>query len=192
MNYIMFILLCAGLVVLLFAFGVIVPRFRMERRAVRQVLILACAIATASVLGCSDAKSTNNMQSLLDKISHSPESELPGLLYGYSQSSTEAQEVLLGMLRPFRAPSSEQHMSVEAVRQSGRFTMIVARVPWPRGTEPAGLQPIIVTGDAGHEQIVGYMLPFNDILPLMQGGDMQSITELSQWWIQKYGQKRGV
>jgi hypothetical protein len=161
---------------------------------VRQVLILACAIAMASVLGCSDTdtKSTKDMQPLLDKISHSPESELPGLLYGYSQSSTGAQEVLLGMLRPLRAPSSEQHMSVEAVRQSGRFTMIVARVPWPRGTEPAGLQPIIVTGDAGHEQVVGYILPFNDIFPLMQDGDMQNITELSQWWIQKYGQKRGV
>ena len=160
---------------------------------VRQFLI-ACAIAMASVVGCSDTdkKSAQNMQLLLDKISHSPESELPSLLYGYSQSSTGAQKVLLGMLHPLRAPSSEQHMSVETVRQSGRFTMIVARVPWPRGTEPAGLQPIIVTGDAGHEQVVGYILPFNDIFPLMQGDDLQSITELSQWWIQKYGQKRGV
>jgi hypothetical protein len=161
---------------------------------VRQLLILACAIAMAGILGCSDAgtKSTQNMQPLLDKISHLPESELPGLLYGYSQSSAGAQQVLLGMLRPLRAPSSEQHMSVEEVRQSGRFTMIVARVPWPRGTEPAGLQPIIITGDSGHEQVVGYILPFNDIFTLIQGVDMQSITELSQWWIQKYGQKRRV
>jgi hypothetical protein len=161
---------------------------------VRQLLILACAFAMAGVLGCSDAdiKRTKDMQPLLDKISHSPEAELPSLLYGYSQSSVGAQKVLLGMLRPLRAPSSEKHMSVETVRQSGRFTMIVARVPWPRGTEPAGLQPIIITGDAGHEQVVGYILPFNDIIPLMQGSDMQSITELSQWWIQKYGQKRGA
>ena len=144
-----------------------------------------------SILGCSNAD-TKNMQPLLDKISHSPESELPGLLYGYSQSSPGAQKVLLGMLRPLRAPPSEQHMSVESVRQSGRFTMIVARVPWPRGTEPAGFQPIIITGDAGHEQVVGYILPFNGIFPLMQPADMQSITELSQWWIQRYGQRRGV
>ena len=131
------------------------------------------------------------MQPLLDKISHSPESELPGLLYGYSQSSPGAQRVLLGMLQPLRAPSPEQHMSVVAVRQSGRFTMIVARVPWPRGSQPGGFQPIIVTGDVGKEQVVGYVLPFNDIFSLMQGEDMQSVTELSQWYVQQYGQRDG-
>jgi len=161
---------------------------------VRQWLILGCAIATAGILGCSDAgtKSTANMQPLLDRIAHAPESELPGLLYGYTQSSAGAQQVLLGMLRPLRAPSPEQRMSVEEVRRSGRFTMVVVRVPWPRGTEPAGMQPIIITGDAGNAQVVGYILPFNDILTLMQDADMQSITELSQWWIQKYGQKHGM
>jgi hypothetical protein len=156
---------------------------------IRQFLILLCAITMASILGCSNVD-PKTMQPLLDKISHSPESELPGLLYGFTQSSPAAQKVLLGMLRPLRAPSPEQHMSAEAIRQSGRFTMVVARVPWQRGTEPPGLQPIIVAGDAGHEQIVGYILPFDDIMPLLQGADMQSITELSQWWIQQYGQRR--
>jgi|GEM_PF-2825811 len=158
---------------------------------IRHLLILGCAVMMASVLGCSKTD-TKNMQPLLDRLSHSPESELPGLLYGYSMSTPGAQKVLLGMLSPLRAPSPEQHMSVETVRRSGRFTMIVARVPWPRGTEPAGFQPIIVTGDAGHEQVVGYILPFNDIFSLMQGADMQSITELSHWWIQRYGQRRGM
>jgi hypothetical protein len=161
---------------------------------VRKLLIVACIIAMASVLGCSDADTAGakNLQPLLDKISHSPESELPGLLYGYSQSSAGAQRVLLGMLRPLRAPTPDQRISVDAVHQSGRFTMIAARVPWPRGTQPGGSQPIIITGDAGHEQVVGFVLPFNDILPLMQDADTQSITELSQWWIQQYGQKRGL
>jgi hypothetical protein len=70
--------------------------------------------------------------------------------------------------------------------------MIVARVPWPRGSEPAGFQPIIITGDAGREQVVGYVLPFNDIIPLVPSADMQSIAALSQWWIQQYGQRHGV
>src|SRR5215831_19799596 len=114
---------------------------------VRQLLILACAIAMAGVVGCSNTD-TKATQTILNKISHSPDSELPGLIFGYSQSSPAAQKVLLGMLRPLRAPSPEQHMSVEAVRESGRFTMIVARVPWSRGSLPGGLQPIIITGDA--------------------------------------------
>lgn len=159
--------------------------------SIRQILVVIGALAMAGVLGCSHAD-TKSMQTVLDKISHSPESELPGLLYGYTQSSPGAQQVLIGMLRPLRAPSPQQHMSVEAVRQSGRFTMIVARVPWPRGSDPAGLQPVIVSGDAGREQVVGYVLPFNDIIPLVSGADMQSITALSHWWIQQYGQRHGV
>jgi len=78
-------------------------------------------------------------------------------------------------------------MIVEAAHQAGRFTMIVARVPWSRGTQPAGFQPIIITGDAGHEQVVGYLLPFDDIFPLVQPADMQNITDLSDWWIERYG-----
>lgn len=83
-------------------------------------------------------------------------------------------------------------MSVEAVHRSGRFMMIVTRVPWPRGTEPAGLWPIIITGETGREQVVGFVLPFNDIFPLLQGGDLQSISELSQWGVQHYGQRGRV
>jgi hypothetical protein len=158
---------------------------------IRHCFVLLSALALAGVLGCSSAD-TKNMQTLLDKISHSPESELPDLLYGYAQSSPGAQKVLLGMLRPLRAPSSQEHITIEAVHQSGRFTMIAARVPWPRGTERADLQPIIVTGEPGHEQVVGYVMPFNDIFSLMKGTDMQSVCELSMWWIQNYGQRRGA
>jgi hypothetical protein len=132
------------------------------------------------------------MQTLLDKISHSPESDLPSVLFGYEKSSPGAQKVLLGMLRPLRAPSPQQHMAVKAVQQSGRFTMIVAQVPWQRGSEAPGLQPIIVTGQTGQEQVVGYVLPFNDIMKLVQGADMQNITELTQWWIENYGQRPGL
>jgi hypothetical protein len=157
---------------------------------IRPLLKIVCAIAMMSAFGCSNPD-TKSLQPLLDKISHSPDSELSNLLYGYSKSSAGAQQVLLGMLRPLRAPTPDQHMTIEGVRQSGRFTMIVARVPWPRGTEPAGLQPILITGENGHEQVVGSVLPFDDILSLMQGEDMQNITELSQWWIENFGQRRG-
>ncbi len=70
--------------------------------------------------------------------------------------------------------------------------MIVARVPWPRGPQPGGFQPIIITGDEGKEQVIGYVLPFDDILQLFQNGsDMQSIQELSQWYIEEYGRRDG-
>ena len=44
------------------------------------------------------------MQALLDRISHGPESELGTLIYGFAEASPGAQEVLLGIIRPLRAP----------------------------------------------------------------------------------------
>ena len=159
-------------------------------RRIQGFLVFACASALAATLGCSHPD-TKSMQTFLDKVSHAPDSDLPGLVFGYSKVSPGAQRVLIGMLRPLRAPSREQHVSIESVRQSGRFTMIVARVPWPRGPQPGGLQPVLITGNPGQEQLVGYLLPFDDIMPLMQSTDMQSIGELSQWWIQEYGMRDG-
>jgi len=129
------------------------------------------------------------MQTFLDKISHGPESALGNLLYGYSQASPGAQQVLLGMLRPLRAPSPDKHMTIEASRDEGRFTMLVVRVPWTRPTQGVGLQPIIICRDGGHEQVVGYVLPFNDIFHHFRGADSGSIMQLSQWWIQSYAKR---
>jgi hypothetical protein len=135
--------------------------------------------------GCSRTD-TKSMQTFLDKISHGAESELGGLLYGYGQASPGTQQVLLGMLLPLRAPSPDKHMTVEASRDAGRFTMLVVRVPWPMPTQGAGLHPIIICRDGGHEQVIGYVLPFNDISHHFRGADSESIMELSQWWIQSY------
>ncbi len=132
------------------------------------------------------------MQQVLDKISNAPDSDLPAILYGYDQSSPGVREVLLGMLKPLRTPSSAQHMSVKATKQSGRFTMIVAQVPWLPGRQGSGLQPIIVTGESGHEQVVGYVLPFDDIYPLLKGSDMRDISALTQWWIQDFARSGGA
>src|SRR5687768_384243 len=128
-------------------------RARIAQR-VRLLSLFVFAIAVTALLGCSK-RDMSKMQTVLDRISHSPESDLPRLLYGYRESSAGAREVLVSMLRPLRSPSPEQRMTVVDARRSGRFTMIVARVPWSRGEQAAGLQPIIVTGEAGMEQVVG-------------------------------------
>ena len=136
---------------------------------------------------------TKDMQTFLDRISHGPEDDLGGLIYGYSDASPGAKKVLLGMVRPLRAPAPDKHMSIAASHDSGRFTMLSVRVPWPQPTQgygfQASFQPIIVCHDHGHDLLVGYVLPFNDIMFHFAGTDMQNIMELSQWWIENYGKR---
>ena len=138
--------------------------------------------------GCTNPDQ-KSMQALLDKLSHGPEAEFPAMLFGYKQSSPGAREVLLGMLKVLRPPSPDQHMKFEASRRAGRFTMIVAHVPWHKGPHAYEYQPIILCREGDQYQVVGYVLPFNDIFQLIQDADGQSINELAQWYLQTYGMR---
>lgn len=164
----------------------------MTRRLEYGFLTLACAGVGLCVTGCSPTN-TKDMQAFLDKLSHGPEAEIGTLIYGYSDASPGAQEVLLGMVLPLRAPSAQKHMAIEASRSAGRFTMLSVRVPWPQPTQgygfQASFQPIIITHEAGGDLLIGYVLPFNDIMSHFQGADMQDIMQLSEWWIQTYGKR---
>jgi hypothetical protein len=144
------------------------------------------------IIGCT-RPDTKSMQTFLDKISHGPEAELGGLIYAYSEASPGAQQVLQEMVRPLRAPSPDKHMSIEGSRDAGRFTMVSVRVPWGQPTQgygfQASFQPIIICHEAGRDLLVGYVLPFNDIFHHFAGADMESITELSQWWIETHGKR---
>lgn len=153
---------------------------------------MACFALLCGIIGCS-RPDTNNMQNLLDKLSHGPEAELGTLIYGYNQASPGAQRVLLSMLRPLRTPSPDKHMSIEASRHMGRFTMLSVRVPWSQPTQgygfQASFQPVLICHEGGRDLLAGYVLPFNDILHHFAGADMESISRLSQWWIEAYGRR---
>lgn len=150
-----------------------------------RTFFLLCVVVVAVVLGCTRQQADTKLV-FLEKVAHSPEPDLPGLLYGYNDVPAGAQKVLLSMLRPLRSPSPEQHLRIEATRQAGRFTMIVVHVPWSHGPSLGDLFPVVVTGPAGREQVVGYVTPFDDINSFMHGSDRRDFGELAMWWITEY------
>ena len=154
-----------------------------------RTFFLLCIVIMASVVGCGRHQA-DTKTIFLDKIAHAPETELPGLLYGYKEISVGAQKVLLGMLQPLCTPSPEQHLRIEATKQAGRFAMMVVHVPWPHGPAPNDLFPVVVTGSPGSEQVVGYVTPFNDIASLLHGTDSQDFGELAMWWITEYARPK--
>ncbi|PYJ80519.1 MAG: hypothetical protein DME22_23995 [Verrucomicrobia bacterium] len=164
----------------------------MLQRLQHAFLGVACVALLFGIPGCSPTD-TKRMQALLDQISHGPEDQLGTFIYGYSDASPGAQQVLLGMIRPLRAPSADKHMTNEASRSAGRFTMLSVGVPWSQPTQgygfQASFQPIIICHDGGRDSVVGYVLPFNDIMFHFHGADMENIMQLSQWWIQTYGKR---
>lgn len=127
------------------------------------------------------------MQLLLDRLSHGKEAELPSMLYGFEESSPAAQKVLLSMLQVLRPPFPQQHMKFIGSRKAGRFTMIIAHVPWHKEPHSYEFQPIIVCREGDQDQVVGFVLPFNDIFYLIREADLEDISQLTHWYIQRYG-----
>ncbi len=141
------------------------------------IVLLGLILAFA---GCS--RHDGERQALLDKLAHAPASDLPPVLYGYEQSSAGAQKILLNMLGLLHAPSPDQKMELVEIRQSGRFSMIVVRAPWLEEKVPSTVWPILVTEVDGVQKVVGYVLPFDDIWPLIPATDKSDIYELAGWW----------
>lgn len=138
------------------------------------------------VVGCSRTD-TKSMEVFLNRISHGPENELGELIYGYTKATPSGKMILLGLTKGLRAPSADQHMTIEALRDAGRFTMLAVHVPWPAPTIGARVQPILICHEDGRDRLVGYVLPFDDIFRYFQGADTENILELSQWWVESYG-----
>ena len=82
----------------------------MLQRLQHAFLGVACVALLVGIAGCSPTD-TKRMQALLDQISHGPEDQLGTFIYGYSDASPGAQQVLMGMIRPLRAPSADKHMT---------------------------------------------------------------------------------
>ena len=126
------------------------------------------------------------LQSLLEKLAHAPESDLATLVYGYDRSSTGAQKILLNMLKQLHAPSPDQNMTVETIAQSGHFRMVVAQIPWLKGTQGSTQMPILLTSVNGVEVVVGYVLPFDDLIPLLAETDLADTYKLAGWWATRH------
>lgn len=128
----------------------------------------------------------DNLQSLLDEIAHDPTGKKGDALFGYDRISESDQQALLEMLGPLRAPTSNVHLSIESRRSSGRFSIVIVRVPWNKETGSGELHPVLLINEDGEHKVIGYVLPFNEVVPLISEADRKKLFELSKHWLLDY------
>lgn len=158
------------------ASGVIAPM-----RLARFAAVLCCLLLAG---GCAGSYKARDAQALLDRIAHGTDVDVGHAIYGFGQAPPPARKVLIGMLQPLRAPSADGKLSIEAAHTEGEFTLLIVRVSWPLRNSPNGRQPVIICHRAGEPQVVGYVLPFNDLMPRFSSADLASMAALSRWWMQ--------
>ena len=152
----------------------------------RKPSVGATVVALLAAASCSRTD-TARSDRFLDRIAHARDSEIPTLLYRYGQLGPNAQGRLLNSVSLLRSPTPKDNLRVSAMRNSRAFTIMVVELPW----RPSGCvhqqYPILIHDPSDDPRMVGYVLPFDDIAPLLSREELAQVAELSAWCIDRYG-----
>jgi hypothetical protein len=121
---------------------------------------------------------------LLDILAHGDDAAVAGRVYDAEALSDSERRVPLGLLRSPRAPTRGSRLEVVERHPSGRFELVVLRVPWQaKAGEPgSGYHPLLVTEQSGTLRAVGFVLPWNEVIPRL-GAEMAGVLPLSVVWV---------
>lgn len=124
------------------------------------------------------------MDELLDILAHGDDTEVTARIYDVECLSETARSIPLDLLRKLHAPDRHWRLELIERRHSGRFELLVLRIPWlVMANEPgSGLHPLIVADQGGALRTVGFVLPWNHVVPRL-GAEMNEIASLSMAWI---------
>ena len=132
------------------------------------------------------------LEPLLQVLAHGDDNELAARIYAAESLSPAARSIPLGLLRALRAPSPAVRLEVDARHGSGRFELVVLRVPWNATPDDpvSAFHPLIVAPQHDQYRAVGFVLPWNEIIPMLEA-ERAELHLLSAIWIQRVLALRG-
>jgi hypothetical protein len=124
------------------------------------------------------------VEELLDILAHGNDAQVAARVYDVESLSESARRIPLSFLRTLRAPRPDLRLEVVERHRSGRFDLLILWVSWfAKADEPgSGYHPLLVTEQGGTLRAVGFVLPWNEVIPQL-GAEMSSVTPLSVIWI---------
>jgi hypothetical protein len=127
------------------------------------------------------------IEKLLTTLAHGDEVELEAVIYGYESLSDAERRVPLGLLKKLHSPSFEQDLVVVEKHSLDRFSLLIVRVPWLSDPEEvlSGHEPLLIAKQGKELRVLGYVLPWNEIIEQFSRDEMAIITKLSMVWISK-------
>lgn len=133
------------------------------------------------------------MDALLNILAYGDDAAVTSTVYDAESLTDAAIQIPLALLRTLRAPEPGLRLEVVERHQSGRFELLILRLPWktnPR--EPgSGLHPLLIADQAGTPRAVGFVLPWNEIVQSLES-ELNSVTSLSVMWIQRLAALRAA
>jgi hypothetical protein len=120
----------------------------------------------------------------LDILAHGDDAAVTARIYDAEYLSTSSRQVPLGLLRKLHAPAPGWKLEVVERHPGDGFELLVLRIPWlvNSGEPDSGLHPLIVAEQGGALRAVGFVLPWNEVIPRL-GPEMSKVMSLAMIWI---------
>ena len=119
---------------------------------------------------------------LLHRLARASDNELGSLVYGSVSSRVSLLPITIRLLRELQPP--ELPLSVVDSKSQGGISLLILETPWRAADSPrSAFHPLLVANVDGEPKIVGFVLPFNEILNQFSKRDMRAIARLTVWWV---------
>ena len=128
-------------------------------------------------MGCKNSENDRVQHFLID-LSQNPSNEIGKSVFEFEKLSDRSQTLLIEVLSPFRAPSSDQSPLIDSIERSGRILLVKVRLPWNENQ----IKPILLIEEDTSFEIVGFITAFGDLIPYLNNEDDVHIGILSERW----------
>lgn len=121
---------------------------------------------------------------LLGILAHGDDIQVAARVFAVESLSEAARQIPVNFLHCLRAPQADLHLEVVERHPSGRFQLLILLVPWfgKDGKPGSEYHPLLVTEEDGSLRVVGFVLPWNEVMPQLES-EMGSLMPLSIIWI---------
>jgi len=127
---------------------------------------------------------------LISKLEKGDGSVIQELLWQPKNKTVHYLPITIELIQKFtKEDSSTENLTIHKKFKKGRFELIIVETPWTTSDVP--YSPIII--DQANSQIVGIMLPFNELHGHLSNKENKVIGDLGMKWIDfviKYRLKR--
>jgi hypothetical protein len=117
---------------------------------------------------------------IIEKLEKGDPSEFSQLLWQPKSGHVNYLPITSTLLQKFKKDGdSNDKLAIHQKFSKGNYELLIFHTPWTKSDLP--YCPLVLNKKTG--KIVGIMLPFNELLPLLPENDGKSISELGVEWV---------
>jgi hypothetical protein len=121
-----------------------------------------------------------NYDFIIDKLEKGDPSEFSQLLWQPKSGHINYLPITSTLLQKFKKDGdSNDKLAIHQKFTNGNYELIIFHIPWTKSDLP--YCPLVLNKKT--DKIVGIMLPFNELIPLLSAEESKSISELGVEWV---------